>query len=308
MRFKQLQLFQLLDSARYPLDALLERLEPLAFKPCLPSMPSSIGWVSPLDEEGATLTRAANGYIMLCMQVEEKILPASVIRQTMDEKIKKIEALEDRKIRQQEKLTLKDEAVMTLLPKAFSKLTRVYGYIDIQNQWLVLGTTHGGKTEQFISLFKKSISEKIHSLELKKLSPIMTRWLQGKSNLTAFSIEKNCLLQDQNQQNRTIRCQQQDLFAPSIQSLIKDGCEAKQLALFWHDRVSFVLADDFSLRSIQFQEAVITQIKDIEAETKQQQFDADFLILTDVLSSLLKDLLMLFDFATTPVEIPDKVT
>jgi recombination associated protein RdgC len=296
MRFKQLQLFQLLDSARYPLDALLERLEPLAFKPCLPSMPTSSGWVSPLDEENAPLARSANGYIMLCMQIEEKILPATVIRQEMERKIKKIEAMEERKIRQQEKLSLKDEAVMTLLPRAFSKLTRIYGYIDVQNQWLVLGTTQASKTEQFIALFKKSISEKIHSFELKKLAPTMTRWLKNQNNLNSFTIEKACLLQDPNQQTRTIRCQQQDLFAASIQALIKDGCEAKQLAMFWHDRVGFVLSDDFSIRSIQFQEAVITQIKEIEAETKQQQFDADFLILTDVLSSLLKDLLMLFDF------------
>lgn len=294
MRFKQLQLFQLVDSVRYPIEELIEKLMPLEFRPCLPSMMSSAGWVSPLDEDEAPLVRAVNGYIMLCMQVEEKILPAAVIRHEMNEKIKRIEALEERKVRQKEKLSLKDETMMDLLPRAFTKFTRIYGYIDVKNQWLVLGTTNAAKTEQFISLFKKSISEKIHSFELKKLSPIITHWLKNKNDPSTFLIEKSCMLQDPQQQNRVIRCQHQDLFAPSIQALLTDGCEVKQLALCWQDRTNFVLADDFSLRSIRFQEEVITQIKEMEAETKQQQFDADFLILTDLLASLLKDLLGLF--------------
>ena len=102
------------------------------------------------------------------------------------------------------------------------------------------------------------------------------------------------MLQDANQQNRIIRCQQQDLFASNIQSLIKEGCEVKQLVLSWNDQVNFALADDFSLRSIQFQDEIKEQAKDMEPETKQQQFDEDFLIMTATLSNLLNELLNFF--------------
>ena len=58
MWFKQVQLFQLTVPIQSTPALLAEKLEPLAFNPCLPSMPSSMGWVSPLAEEN----RAQNLY------------------------------------------------------------------------------------------------------------------------------------------------------------------------------------------------------------------------------------------------------
>lgn len=294
MWFKQIQLFQLTESISYNPEKIADLLEPLAFTPCLPSLPSCAGWVSPFDDENAPLVHAVNGNILLCMQVEEKILPGTVVRQELNDKIRAIQLRDDRRVRQKEKLSLKDEIIMTLLPRAFSKLVRLYAYIDTKNNWLVLGTTNASKTEQFMNLFKRSVSEHVRPFEINKPAPIVTHWLKNQSNPIEFSIEKSCVLQDPGQQNRVIRCQQQDLFANSIQTILKEGCEVKQLALCWHDRVNFILADDFSIRSIQYQEEVIDAANDIDTETKQQQFDADFFIMTETLHGMIKDLLAVF--------------
>lgn len=291
MWFKQIQLLQLNNSINYSTENLINQLKPFEFRPCLPSMHSSIGWAPPIDDEESPLVLAMNGYIMLCLQIEEKILPAIVIRQALEEKIKKIEVMEDRKVRQKEKMTLKDEIMLTLLPRAFTKINRIYGYIDSKNHRLILNTTNAKTAEQFINLFKKSVSEEVHSFELKKLSPIITHWLKHNEYPSSFGIEKKCLLQDPDQQNRIIRCQEQDLFANSIQSLLKEGCEVKQLALSWHDRVNFVFsADDFTLRSIQYQEEITAQASEMEAETKKQQFIANFFIMTETITQLLDEL------------------
>lgn len=294
MWFKQIQLLQIKDTLNYSPENFCEKLEPLIFTPCLPSMPSSIGWVSPFEDENAPLVHALNGKIMLCMQLEEKVLPAIVVRQALDEKVRKIQEKQDRQVRQKEKLSLKDEVVMTLLPRAFTKLTRIYGYVDTQKNWLVINTTNASKIEQFLMLFKKCVTESVKTFDYAKPAPIMTHWVKNQSNPTVLSIEKACMLQDPQKQNRVIRCQHQDLFAPSIQGLIKDGCEVKQLAMCWQDRINFVLADDFSLRSLQYQDAVLEEAKGIDSETKQQQFDADFFIMTETLTALLSDLLEVF--------------
>ncbi len=293
MWFKQLQLLQLTDALKTPLPTLLEKLELLAFKPCFPSMPVSIGWVAPVDEIDSPLARSLNGCIMLCLQIEEKILPASVVRYELHEKIKAIELMEGRKVYHKEKLSMKDEITLTLLPRAFSRYTKLYGYIDTRHQWLVIDTNNEKKAEQFISLFKKSVTEKVHPFDLKKLAPIITLWLKDQNYSSDFSIEKSCVLQDPHQQSRIIRCQHQDLFAASIQGLIKEGCEAKKLALSWQDRVNFVLTDTFALSSIKYLEEITSQAGEMEAETKQQQFDVDFLIMMETLALLLKDLLSL---------------
>jgi recombination associated protein RdgC len=294
MWFKQVQIFQLTDPISYTPEKIAQLLEPLGFTSCLPSMHSSIGWAAPIDIDNASLVHGMNGYMMICLQVEEKILPATVVRQELNDKIKQRELTDDRKIRSKEKLSMKDEIIMTLLPRAFTKMSRVYAYIDTKKNWLILGTTNAKKTEDFISLFKKSVSEHIKSFEINKVSPILTHWLKNQSYPREFSVEKTCLLQDPEQQNRIIRCQQQDLFASSIQSIIKDGCEVKQLAICWQDRVTFMLAEDFSLRSIQYQEDILMAVKEMDSETAQQQFDADFFIMTETLSALVTDLLKLF--------------
>jgi recombination associated protein RdgC len=291
MWFKQAQLFQLTDTFRYTPITLVEQLDELAFEECLPSMPYGAGWVSPVDEEGAPLVQSMNGYMMICLQMEEKILPPIVIRQELAKKIKKIEETGSRKVGQKEKYALKDEITATLLLRAFSKLTKVYAYIDAKNHWLILGTANAKKTEQFLSAFKKTFGDKVEAFQIKKLSSIMTSWLKHQNHSSAFSIEKSCVLQDTNHESRIIRCQEQDLFAGSIQSLIKDGCEIKQLALNWQDRIDFVLLDDLSLQSIRFNDEIIEQVKEMEAGTTQQQFNADFLIMTETFNGLFKDLL-----------------
>lgn len=293
MWFKQLQIFQLTDSIPLPLENIIAKLEPLAFTPCLPSMPSSQGWTTPIDEDDAPLVQILNGNIMLCLQVEEKILPAAVINQELVKKVRKIQASEDRRVRSKEKQSIKEELVINLLPRAFTKITRVYGYIDTKNNWLVIGTANEKKAEQFLSLFKKSVSEHVYAFQMKRLSSVFTHWLRHQSYPTIFSVEKACVLQDPNDTSRVIRCQQQDLFASAIQTILKEGCEVKQLALTWQDRIQFVLTDKFSVSGIKYQDEIISAAKDMEAETAEQQFSADFFIMTESLSGLLQDLLNL---------------
>lgn len=298
MWFKQCQLFQLTSPMQSSANALSERLSALAFKPCLPSMPFSMGWVCPIedmeDEEEAPLARGLNGCIMICLQMEEKILPASVVNKTLKEKIKQIELNEARKVFSKEKLAYKDDIVHGLLSRAFSKFTRLYAYIDTRTGWLILNVSADSKVESFIALFKKSLGDCIAPFETIKPASLFTRWLKEKNYPTSFSIEKSCVLQDPKQQNRIIRAEQQDLFADSIQSLVKGGCEVMQLALCWHDKVNFLMANNFSLRKVRLADDDLADIKE-EGETKQQKFDADFILMTETFSGLIKELLEVFD-------------
>ncbi len=167
-------------------------------------------------------------------------------------------------------------------------------YLDIKNYWLVLGTVNKKRTEQFLNLFKKTFNESISAFEIKKISPIITQWIKNKDYPDSFTIEKKCVLQDANQKTRIIRCQQQDLFVNSIHEFIKDGCELKQVEIKWQNYINFIFTDDFTLRSIKFEDELIDQVKAMEAETPQQKFMADFFMMTETFSSLFKDLLGLF--------------
>lgn len=293
MLFKAVRIYELTSSINSSPSTFAEKLQALEYRPCLPSMPSSMGWVPPLDEEGAPLARGLNGCIMMCLKIEEKILPASVVGDALKEKIKKIETNEARRVRAKEKLMHKEEMVITLLPRAFSKYSLIYGYVDTQNGWLIINSTSPKKLELFLSMFKKSVGDVVEEIEFNKPSATTTQWLKTNDYPQAFAIEKTCTMQDPNQQNRVIRCQQQDLFAPSIQSLLKDGCEVIQLGLTWHDRLNFILTEDFAIRTIRLAEDDLAEIND-EIETKGQKFDADFIMMMEMFRGLFTDLLKIF--------------
>jgi recombination associated protein RdgC len=256
-----------------------------------------MGWVSPIEQGDGPLVYGSKRYWIICLQFEEKLLPASVIRQAMEEKIAEIQEKESRVVRGKEKQSLKDEITQTLLPKAFTKKTRIYGYVDLEHQWLILNSNTPAKVERFIAFLKRAIpTADLKSPDIKKPTVIMTNWL--KENAPAdFGIGQSGVLQDPQQQRRVIRCQHQDLLANAIQSLLKDGCEIAQLGLMWKDQLQFTLTADFSLKSIQFQEAVIALSQSDYTETPQQRFDADFVIMTEVLTQMIDDLYALFSKA-----------
>lgn len=303
MWFKQFQMFQLTAPINSSASVLHEKLQPFRFSECLPSMPASMGWVSPIDEddEFAPLTRGLNGCIMICLQTEEKILPGSVVTKALKDKVKAIELAEGRKVRQKEKLSFKDELVHTLLMQAFTRFNRLYGYIDTRHNRLIINSTSPKKIESFLMMLKKAVGDQIATFDVVKPSAVMTQWLKTQDYPTNFSIERNCILQDPNEQHRIIRCQQQDLLADSIQTLVKDGCEVVQMGMCWQDRINFVLSQDFSLKSVGYTEDDIAEIKD-ELETKQEKFDADFIMMIESLSELLNELLSIFVKQTEAVE------
>ncbi len=315
MLFKQAKIFKL--EFEDNIKDFNEKLNSLAFKPCLPSMFSTMGWVAPIEEVGveresasanenddaeedndddddekvAVLAYPLNDYILICLQTEEKILPSTVIREELKKHVKRIEQAEHRKVRRRESLSLRDEITHTLLSRAFSRITKTFAFIDIKNNWLIIGTSNKKKTEQFISMINKLMDEEVVSLDTKGLSYIMTQWLEHKNYPNSFSVEKACVLQDPSHQNRVLRCQEQDLFSRSFQSLLKDGYEAKQIALCWQDQVNFILTDEFILQSIGFTDELRAQSDELDPETKQQEFEASFFIEAKTLSGLIKELL-----------------
>ena len=293
MWFKQAHLLQM--SA--PIDAaLLEKsLQDGEFTPCLASLPASYGWASPFNNDDAPLVHAANGYILICLQIEEKVLPASVIRKQLADKVKAIEAQQDKKLSAKQKRLLKEELTFSLLPQAFTKLDKVYAYIDTHNQWVIVDTVQKAKLEKFNELFKRCLPEhRLQPLNIKKMAPILSHWLLHDDQPQAFTIDKSCLLQDPNNTSRSIRCQQQELQVQPIRSLLMDNCQAVQIGINWQDKLQFVLADDFTLRSIRYQDELLSLAKEQYSESPEQQLDAEFFIMTESLTGLLQQLVEVF--------------
>lgn len=295
MWFKDLRLFQFTEKFNLTAEALTEQLASKAFIPCSNLAASTMGWVPPMEQEDAPLVHAANGFMMICLKMQEKIIPSTVIREILEEKVKEIEKEQDRKVYKKEKLRLRDEIYQDLLPKALCKSSRLYAYIDVQHNYMVVNSGSATKAEVLNTFLRKTIgSLKTILPEVQTPGVLMTHWLSHMNQLEDFVIEDFCVFKDNDDSGGSIRCNQQDLSSANIQSLVEEGKSVSQLGLSWCEQVSFVLHDDFSVHRMKYLEAVQAQADDIFTESEADRFDANFTIMTQTCRLLLNSLLEQF--------------
>ncbi len=98
MWFKQAQLFKFEANGSFGAEELEGHLAQLPFTPCSSGLPISHGWISPTDEEDAPLVYTAKEFLLICLQTEAKLLPAKILRQKLNEKVKGIQLKQDRKV------------------------------------------------------------------------------------------------------------------------------------------------------------------------------------------------------------------
>lgn len=76
MWFKQIQVFQIISHMPRNENILEEQLEKIEFAPCKTNTPFTSGWVCPIDEDDDYLVHSYKNYLLFCLQIEEKVLPA----------------------------------------------------------------------------------------------------------------------------------------------------------------------------------------------------------------------------------------
>ena len=103
MWFRNARVFRFTKPFDISAEELEEKLQADAFKPCGPQETSRQGWVPPLGKHGEQLVHSANGYHLIALRKEEKILPGSVVKEAVEEKAEAIEFEQGRKVRRKEK-------------------------------------------------------------------------------------------------------------------------------------------------------------------------------------------------------------
>ncbi len=296
MWFKNLALFRFTES--FPLTAaeLESKLEQMKFRSCGNHEQFSIGWTTPLGRAGQQLVHASNGFMMFCMQKEEKVLPASVVNEIVLEKIQQAEEQQARKLAKKERSAVKDEVVFELLPKAFSFSRYTYAYIDPQGGWLLVDAASANKAEDLVSLLRKCLGTLpvIPPNTVTQPATTMTGWLDGEMVPADIVIEDECELRAPDQEGGIIHCKRQDLSQPEIKNHLNSGKKAVKLAVSWADRLSFIIDESLSIKRLRFLDLIQEQAAEIDSYDEQQQFDVDFSIMSLELAGFLPRLLELF--------------
>ena len=280
MWFRNLQLYRLTDGFDFDPEGLHQALSTAAFRPCAGLDTHSAGWVAPAVREATDLVHANNGRMMVCLRREDRILPAAVVREQVEEKAEAIAQAEGRTVGRKERQRIKDEVVTDLLPRAFTRSSHLYAYIDPAAGWVVVDSATAKKAEDLLSLLRQTLG----SLRVKPLAvdrapgAVLTRWLEAEPD-AGFVLGDECELKEPVDQGGVMRGRRIDLASAEVRSHLDAGMRVAKLAVEWQDRIGCVLCDDLAIRRLRFLDLVLEQAAEVEADDALARFDADFALM-----------------------------
>jgi len=296
MWFKNLRLYRLLKPFNLAEVELNELLQTAAFRHCGSHEPTTLGWSSPLGRGSEQLSHESGGCMMICARQEDKLLPAAVVNETLDEKVEVIETEEARKLSRRERSDLRDEIIFQLLPKAFARSSRTFAMIDRQNGWILVDASSATRAEALIELLRETLgSLPVRPFEV-NLAPasVLTEWLAQADKYNDFVLMDSCELRDTEEEGGVVRCRGQDLESDEIQVHLTAGKQVVKLAVEWDERLSFSMESDFSLKRIKFLDMLQEEAADAQTEDEIAQFAVVFSLMSLEFRRLIPRLLELF--------------
>lgn len=298
--FKSATFFRIAtDFTLPPLEALEETLQSAQFMPCGATQPESIGWVPPRGNKSTVLVETVGGSVILRLCIERRPLPASAVKDEVEQLVEHYKQETGReRVSAKVKKEFKEEAVLKLLPRAFTKRSSTTLWIDPVNKFLVVDSGSLAGADKVVSNLIEAISEIPGSRPGIMAKPVQTtmaagtamaHWLSSREAPVSFTVDRDCELKMPDDQKSTVRYSRHTLEIDEVTQHIESGKVPTQLAMTWNERVSFVLSDAAQIRKIKLLDVVLDGVQ--ESGKDDDGFDADAAIVTGELSALIPDLL-----------------
>ncbi len=296
MWFKNLRAYRLTTPFDLSPEQLGQQLQSCLFQPCARAQALSLGWVNPLGIDSGELVHAASGRILVRLRREEKLLPAAVVRQQLEEKIADIEAARGSKVYRRERLSIKDEIVQDCLPRAFSRYSYVSACIDTRTSWVFVDAASATRAEELLNLLRECIGNFPVLLPQVNNAPaaVMTGWLLHRSLPDDFALGGECELREPGEEGGVVRCRGVDLLSEEVETHLHAGKQVARLSLSWEERLSLVLSEDLVLRRLKFSDELMKENEDIPEADDAARLDADFALMSSALSELQERVIALF--------------
>ena len=216
MRFKNLLVYRLDAKWKAGTRNLEKTLAGRALQPCNSFEMESHGWVP--AQSGESFLYTLNGHSLLTLGSEQKILPASVVRQVAAERAAALAIKQGHSIGRKQMREIKAQVLDELLPRALTRRQTTAAWLDGANRWFVVDTVAESKAHRLVEILLKSG----HDFPAKRLdthlSPAaaMTGWL-AKGEISAdFTIDQDLELRAGDAGKATVRYARHDLTGKDI--------------------------------------------------------------------------------------------
>ncbi|RUO36127.1 recombination-associated protein RdgC [Aliidiomarina shirensis] len=295
MWFKNLRVYQFTQPFAWSEEA-EKLLEERRFTPCSRQEPASFGWVPPVGEEDGPLLHRVGDNLLFCAKKEEKVMPASAVNAELETIREQFQQENARPMPRKEQQAMKEEIIHRMLPQALSRYAVTWAMIDLTNQKLMVDTSSASRAEDLTALLRSCLG----SLPIKPWGAeqtaevFFTEWLKQQSAPAPFELGLEAELRSFGEDESIVRFKQHDLTTDEVSLHLQHGKLATQVALEWDERLSFLLTDDYAVKRIRFSDVLKEQRDDLNPESRAEQLDVDFALMSGELNQLIIELNRIF--------------
>lgn len=290
MLLKNLVLYRLPVQWSVDADELEQKLAQQPLQPCGGFQMESRGWMRPQEDDERYVYRQQRQWL-IALGLEQKLLPASIIRQVAQDRASDIARQQGRPVGRKQMRDLRELVTNELLPRALARRSVTHCWIDDANGWLAIDTAADTKAEQFMEVLRRS-DDRMQALRLEtQRSPAsaMAEWLGRGDAPGAFGIDQDLELISADGSKAVVRYARHNLEGREIRDHLSSGKTVVRLGLTWNDRISFILTENMQIKRVTFLN-ILKRESDSELEDKGELFANDFALMTGELSLMLADL------------------
>ena len=282
MWFRNLLVYRLTQDLPFVADELQAALAAKPARPCASQELTTYGFVAPFGKGAdAPLVHVSQDFILIAARKEDRILPGSVVRDALKEKVEEIEAEQMRKVYKKERDQLKDEIIQAFLPRAFIRRSTTFAAIAPKQGLILVNSASPKRAEDLLSTLREAIgSLPVRPLTV-KMAPtaVLTEWVKTQQAAEHFTALDECELRDPQEDGGIIRCKRQDLTSDEIQLHLSTGKQVTQLSLAWQDKLSFVLDEKMIVKRLRFEDLLQDQAEQDGGDDDLSQQDASFTLM-----------------------------
>lgn len=295
MWFKQISFYPFNKDKLPDLETLAEKLTQAEFTPCMGLDWFSEGFAAPVSFSPETVFPADYTW-RVALKKEEKVLPAGVIRDILEERVTEIQNAEARNVGRKEKQELKEQITDDLLPRAFTRSSRTQAIFDTKHGYLLINNASATKAEGMLTKLREALGSLEVRLPNTKQSPgsLMTDWLLRGVAEGGFELDSDCELKGTGDVAPVVKVSKQDLTADEVIQHVKNGKTVTQLGLVWREQIAFILTQDFTLKRIQYLDVLQEEAEGHGDDAPSLTF-ASQILMTEALSNMLEELVGYLD-------------
>lgn len=289
---KHAMVYRVNRAVEFDFEQLEKLLADFAFTPCGSLDRKKFGWTKPLGSQTENFVHICGEFALIVAKKEEKDLPASVINEALQEKIEEREKAAGRPLKKKEKEALKEDLIIELLPRAFSKKTYFSVFLTKETNLLVVDASSFKAAEDVLALLRKSIGSLpvVPAVPTKAIDHTMTEWVKNSTVPRGFDLQQDIKLVSILADGGSATFKKQDIGSDEIQTCINADKVVTSLKMDWQESLKFTLCDNGAIKGLKFADALMYQNADIPREDVLARMDADFSLASGTIFSFLKNL------------------